>query len=108
MTQIPDFMKNTMDSLRTGFYMRVLKPGLVGIGDTWCLEARPQEDLTLTMLNEYLHRGCTDGSPDVSSTPRNSTPGGAPLLERRLLQAAEHPDRWDSALAPSPFQGEFG
>jgi MOSC domain-containing protein YiiM len=49
--QLPDFGKRTRETLRTGFYLRVLTPGAVQVGDAWRLEDRPREGMTLRVIN---------------------------------------------------------
>jgi MOSC domain-containing protein YiiM len=53
--KLPDFHKRTMATLRTGFYLRVLQPGVVQPGDELRLVERPQPDLTLQAVNADMH-----------------------------------------------------
>lgn len=53
-TKLPGFLRKTKETLRTGFYLRVLKPGLVQAGDELLLVARPQPFITLQTVNEHL------------------------------------------------------
>jgi MOSC domain-containing protein YiiM len=53
--QLAAFHKRTLETLRTGFYLRVLTPGTVQAGDVWLLEARPHADLTLHAINVCAH-----------------------------------------------------
>jgi MOSC domain-containing protein YiiM len=53
---LPDFHRRTMETLRTGFYLRVLTPGTVQAGDAWTLEARPYPDLTSHQINVCGHQ----------------------------------------------------
>ena len=53
--ELPDLMKRTAETLRTGFYLRVLSPGVVEAGDVWVLEDRPQPELTLDDANACVH-----------------------------------------------------
>jgi MOSC domain-containing protein YiiM len=52
---LPGFQKQIVANLRTGFYLRVLKPGIVQAGDEWVLEERPCPELTIYRLNEHIH-----------------------------------------------------
>ena len=56
------FLKRTMDSMRTGFYLQVLKPGILNTGDTWELEDRSNEKISLSLVNQAAYRGL---EPDV-------------------------------------------
>ncbi|OQA47498.1 MAG: 6-N-hydroxylaminopurine resistance protein [Chloroflexi bacterium ADurb.Bin325] len=69
-----------MEEMRTGFYLRVLTPGVVQAGDEMALEARPHPDLTLAMLNE-----CEFGTFD-------------PAAARALLEAPELLESWKRIL----------
>jgi MOSC domain-containing protein YiiM len=60
---LPGFHKRTMETLRTGFYLRVLTPGTVQAGDGWTLEARPYADLTIQRINACGHQ---DFDPDFA------------------------------------------
>jgi MOSC domain-containing protein YiiM len=53
---LPDFHRRTIETLRTGFYLRVLTPGTVQAGDAWTLEARPYPDLTIHQINACGHQ----------------------------------------------------
>ena len=54
-TGLPDFLQCAMDTMRTGFYLRVLTPGIVQVGAELVLEARPQPNLTIHRLNVDIH-----------------------------------------------------
>ncbi len=54
--QLPAFHRRTIETLRTGWYLRVLTPGLVQAGDSWKLEARPQPGLSVHRVNVHLHQ----------------------------------------------------
>ena len=49
--RLPGFLKRTIESLRTGFYLQVLQCGTVQAGDTWHLKSRPNAWLTLHAVN---------------------------------------------------------
>lgn len=53
-TKLPGFLRKTKETLRTGFYLRVLTPGLVQAGDELLLVARPQPAITLQTVNNHL------------------------------------------------------
>ena len=52
-----DWTKLTIDELRTGFYLRVLEPGVVQAGDEWELVERSLPWATVTALNAASYRG---------------------------------------------------
>jgi MOSC domain-containing protein YiiM len=52
----PDWVKRTIEELRTGMYARVLAPGALQSGDRLLLEARPNPGLTVHLLNDCYYR----------------------------------------------------
>jgi MOSC domain-containing protein YiiM len=56
------FLKRTIDSMRTGFYLRVLQPGIVTTGDSWELENRLNDAILVSLVNQGAYRGL---EPDV-------------------------------------------
>lgn len=77
---LPDLSRRAMQTLRTGFYLAVLQPGVVQAGDALALLRRPHPDLTLQALNR-----CAFETPD-------------PALIERFLQAAELAESWKKLL----------
>jgi MOSC domain-containing protein YiiM len=51
----PDWVKRTIQELRTGMYARVLEAGIVAAGDCVVLEARPNPALTIRDLNRCFY-----------------------------------------------------
>ncbi len=53
----PDWVKQTVQKNRTGFYLRVLETGSVCVEDRWILEERPHPEASIPALNRcfYLH-----------------------------------------------------
>lgn len=52
----PDMARRVQDSGRSGWYFRVLEPGLVTAGDRAVLEARPCGDWPLSRVTRLLYR----------------------------------------------------
>ncbi len=80
---LPGFLKRTKETLRTGFYLRVLTPGVVQAGDTWLLEARLYPALSVHAINACAHQTF---DPDVARRALD-----VPELAegwKRILQAA--------------------
>jgi MOSC domain-containing protein YiiM len=75
------FLKATVATLRTGFYLRVLRPGVVQAGDQWRLEERLHPELTIEAVNRCAHH-----TPDRD-------------LVARMLAAAELGEAWKHILA---------
>jgi MOSC domain-containing protein YiiM len=49
--KLPGFLKRTIESLRTGFYVQVARCGTVRAGDDWNLKSRPHPWLTVQRIN---------------------------------------------------------
>jgi MOSC domain-containing protein YiiM len=49
--KLPGFLKRTIESLRTGFYVQVTQCGTVQPGDGWNLKSRPNPWLTVQAVN---------------------------------------------------------
>lgn len=77
---LPGFLKATVATLRTGFYLRVLQPGVVQAGDQWQLEERMHPDLTVEVVNRCAHH-----TPDRA-------------LVARMLAAEELGEAWKHIL----------
>lgn len=53
---IPDMSYRLQNSLRTGWYYRVLQPGNIHLNDTLCLQDRPLPEWTLHRILELLYK----------------------------------------------------
>jgi MOSC domain-containing protein YiiM len=53
---LPGFLKRTIDSMRTGFYLRVLQSGIVNTGDNWDLQDRFDSAVSLELVNQAEYR----------------------------------------------------
>ncbi len=51
-----DWVRLTIQELRTGFYLQVLETGVVEAGDTWHLMARPHPGMTLKAVNRCVYQ----------------------------------------------------
>jgi MOSC domain-containing protein YiiM len=79
-TGVQDFLQGVKDSQRTGFYFKVLDPGMVQVGNSLSLETRPNPGLSIHKLNTLIH-----GSID-------------PDLAEKFLGVEELPEGWKSRL----------
>jgi MOSC domain-containing protein YiiM len=57
--KLPNFFNEVLTSQRTGFYLRVLTPGNVQVGDELRLLQRPNPIFTIQLINKH-----TLGEPD--------------------------------------------
>jgi MOSC domain-containing protein YiiM len=51
----PDWVKLTIQENRTGFYLRVLEPGVLQAGDPWIVEARPNTSGSISAINRCMY-----------------------------------------------------
>jgi MOSC domain-containing protein YiiM len=51
----PDWVKQTIRENRTGFYLRVLEPGMVQAGDPWDLQERRNETGSIAAINRCMY-----------------------------------------------------
>lgn len=58
--KLPNFLNEVMATQRTGFYLRVLTPGMVQVGDALQLVERPNPIFTIQLINEN-----TLGTPEA-------------------------------------------
>jgi MOSC domain-containing protein YiiM len=86
--QLPGFRRRTVETLRTGWYLRVLSTGIVQAGDELRLLKRPQPELTLQRVNQNMH-GETD-----------------PIFAWRLLGAPELAAGWKRMLEKKLSEGD--
>jgi MOSC domain-containing protein YiiM len=77
------FLKQTMDSMRTGFYLKVLKPGIVNTGDNWELEDRSNEAISLNLVNQAAYRGLEPDLLDRVMRAESVVPGWKEILRAR-------------------------
>ena len=50
------FLRQTIETMRTGFYLRVLTPGIIQSGDAWEVRERPQPAISIDLINTCVHR----------------------------------------------------
>ncbi len=61
----PDWVKLTIQENRTGFYLRVLEPGMVKEGDSWSLQERINETGSIPAINQCMY---LDFAPNYART----------------------------------------
>lgn len=57
--KLPNFFNEVLRTQRTGFYLRVLEPGMVQVGDELTVVERPSPQFTIQLINQY-----SLGTPD--------------------------------------------
>lgn len=50
-----DWVKLTIRENRTGFYVRILEPGTLSVGDTWQLQQRLNDDASIPRMNRCMY-----------------------------------------------------
>jgi MOSC domain-containing protein YiiM len=79
--KLPGFLKRTIESLRTGFYVQVAQCGIVRAGDEWNLKSRPNPWLTVQAVNVCYYQ-----RPE-------------PEMVERILQTPEVAEGWKRMFA---------
>jgi MOSC domain-containing protein YiiM len=79
--KLPGFLKQTIESLRTGFYVQVAQCGSVRAGDRWNLKFRPNPWLTVQAVNVCYYQ-----RPE-------------PEMVERILQTPEVAEGWKRMFA---------
>jgi MOSC domain-containing protein YiiM len=82
------FLKQTMDSMRTGFYLQVVKPGIVNTGDNWGLEDRSDEAISLSLVNQAAYRGLEPALLERVIAAKSVVPGWKEILRARTGQVS--------------------
>ena len=71
---------------RTGWYLRVVTPGVVAAGDTWTLEVRPNPRWSVATANDVMHHRRDDLDAAASLASLDAL---APSWHRTLTKRAE-------------------
>lgn len=93
---LPDMARRLQDTLRTGWYCRVLQTGQIGAGDKLVLLVRPHPDWTVARLMEVLYRRCLDPQLLTATLALPLVPGWRKLVEQRL--ACQQVEDWQKRL----------
>lgn len=93
---VPDMARRVQDTLRTGWYCRVLQAGELTAGDEIVLLARPHADWSIARMMGVLYRPCLDAETLNSLLSLPLVPGWRTLVERRL--ASGQVEDWDKRL----------
>lgn len=100
---VPDMARRLQETLRTGWYCRVLQEGEMGAGDKLILLARPHPDWPVARLMEVLYRRCLDPQILTAVQALPLVPGWRKLVEQRL--ARQQVEDWQKRLeGPEPSQ----
>ncbi|MFL9900846.1 MOSC domain-containing protein [Paraburkholderia fungorum] len=97
----PTMARRVQQTGRTGWYYRVLKPGVVGSGDTLRIVERPYPEWTISRIQQFLY--VDTGNVEAMATLAELDLM-APLIRdlfRKRLQSLEIED-WSSRLVEGP------
>ena len=85
--KLPGFLKRTIESLRTGFYVQVAQCGTVRPGDGWYLKSRPNPWLTVQAVNVcYYQRPEPEMLERILQTPEVAE-GWKRMFAKKLLNS---------------------
>lgn len=93
---VPDMARRLQDTLRTGWYCRVLQAGEIGAGDEIALLARPHPAWPIARMMDVLYRPCLDAAVLDALLALPLVPGWRALIERRL--ASGRVEDWEKRL----------
>lgn len=102
----PGLARRMQDTLRTGWYFRVLEEGHVGAGDELTLLERPFPDWSLARVGEVLYATDVDVHEHEAFSRLPLVPGWRARVERRL--ATGRIEDWSSRLDGPPARASAG
>ncbi len=100
---VPDMARRLQQSLRTGWYCRVVTAGEVGAGDALELLARPHADWSIARLMRVLYEPCLDTVVLLGMRELPLVPGWRKIVEYRL-ESGQAED-WQRRLAGPTVRG---
>ncbi len=90
-----DWIKLTIRENRTGFYLRVLEPGVVQAGDTWALQARLNPDGAIPLINDCMY---LNFDPTYARRLSQMEGLGSWWKEQVLEKLEKQADHWTSTM----------
>ncbi|MFO3703775.1 MOSC domain-containing protein [Xanthomonas codiaei] len=84
---VRDMARRVQDTGRTGWYYRVLQPGVVAAGDTLALQERPHPHWSLSRLQQLLYARVVDEAAIAEVLTLPLVPSWRTLFERRLQRS---------------------
>lgn len=100
----PDMARRVQASGRTGWYYRVLQPGVIAGGDLMTIVARPFADWPLRRLLDLLHHRMLDRELLEQAATLPLPPSWMRLIHNRLRSARV--EAWEPRLDGPPRDGE--
>jgi MOSC domain-containing protein YiiM len=98
---VPDMARRVQESGRTGWYYRVLEPGVAKPGDDLALVARPCPGWPLARLTRLLYRDTDDLAGLAAMAALDSLAEGWRRLAARRLETGRV-ENWDARLRGAP------
>jgi MOSC domain-containing protein YiiM len=95
-----DWIKLTIRENRTGFYLRVLEPGMLQAGDTWNLQERLNQDASLAAINRCAYLAFDEGYARHILEMRGIEPWWKEQMQEKI---ARLPDHWTETMANEPI-----
>jgi MOSC domain-containing protein YiiM len=84
--RLAGFLKRTIESMRTGFYLQVLQPGMVNTGDNWVLESRFNEPISVSLVNHAAYRGVEPDVLEKIMTAEGVVDGWKEILRTKMVE----------------------
>ncbi|GAC1544041.1 MAG: MOSC domain-containing protein [Herpetosiphon sp.] len=87
--QLPNFLRRTKETMRTGIYLRVITPGTVQVGNEWKLEHRPNPDISVHDINRCIHHTYDPAFAARALAVPELAPGWKSMFDARAKQSRE-------------------
>ncbi len=101
---IPDMSRRLQRSLRTGWYYRVLQPGMVCKEDSLILKERPHEDWPLSRILSVLYENTMDKSALTNMAEMKELSPNLRYLAKQRLET-QQVENWEGRLfGPTPLK----
>jgi MOSC domain-containing protein YiiM len=94
-----DWLKLTIRENRTGFYLRVLEPGILQEGDGWVLQERPNQDASLAAINRCAYLAFDEGYARRILEMRGLEPWWKEQMQEKI---SRQPGHWTETMASEP------
>lgn len=92
----PDWLRLTIRESRTGFYLRVLEPGVIREGDAWTLHERLNQDASIPAMNRCVYLQFDDSFARHLLELRGLEEWWKEQIQEKLAQRTDH---WTNAVA---------
>jgi MOSC domain-containing protein YiiM len=94
-----DWIRRTIQENRTGFYLRVLEPGLLREGDKWLLQERLNQGASIAAINRCAYLEFSEPYARSVLEMRGLEPWWKDQMREKLARQRDH---WTETMASEP------